>query len=302
MKAIRIAPLAVTLSFTLVQILVPNIYSSSARGNVSARQQAELPPMRLIFGIATNMGARSFMTQVGAHGIEEPVEMPYKFVDGEFSPDGRSIAFENCGEMGNKSAFGIYVVKLVDRTSSLVAPMTGKTCTCVRWAPEGERLSFADPANRRLHIIKLASKEVISLPHAEVGQQHWWSPGGDEIVFDRGNGGKRELFITDLQGEVRQLTHLKDFNNGESWAPTWSRDGSRIAFIVSGEGFYTVAPDGSDLKSLEGTSRGYEPRWSTDGEWLLFKKGDQLMQIRKDGMGLKVTGQLPRIASSFSLN
>ncbi len=191
MKAIRIALLAVTLSFTLVRILMPNIYSSSARGKVSAGQQPELPPMRLIFGIATNMGARSLMTQVGAHGIEEPVEMPYKFVDGEFSPDGRSIAFENCGDMGNK-AFGIYVVNLVDRTSRLVAPMTGKTLTDVRWAPEGQRLSFVDPANRRLYITNLATKEVSALTNAEMGQ-HWWSPRGDEIVFDRGRGGKREF-------------------------------------------------------------------------------------------------------------
>ncbi|MEP7270632.1 MAG: hypothetical protein ABI882_03975 [Acidobacteriota bacterium] len=299
MKEIRIALLAFSLSFTLVQILMPNSYSS-ARGKVGAGQQPELPTMRLVFGIATNMGARSFMTAVGANGVEAPVEMPYGFVDGEFSPNGTSIAFENCGDRYHKP-FGIYVVNPVDRTSRMVAPMTSKTCVDVRWAPEGERLSFVDPDNRRLYIINLASKEVSPQTNPEVGQ-HWWSPRGDEIVFDRGRGGKRELFITDLQGDERQLTHLKDFNNVETWSPTWSRDGSGIAFIVGAAGFHTIAPDGTNLKRLEGTSRGYVPRWSSDGEWLLFKSGDQLMQIRKDGMGLKVTGQLPQIFSSFSLN
>jgi Tol biopolymer transport system component len=134
---------------------------------------------------------------------------------------------------------------------------------------------------------------------------HWWSPQGDQIVFDRGRGGRRELFITDLAGRERQLTYLKDFNNCETWAPHWSRDGSRIVFTVSEPnrrmGLYTITPDGKESKKLDAPHIAYSPRWSTDGEWILFINGDQLMRVRKDGTGLYFLGELPNIKSPFSL-
>jgi len=56
---------------------------------------------------------------------------------------------------------------------------------------------------------------AFGLPGGDIPDKHWWSPKGDQIVFDRGRGGKRELFITDLEGHERQLTYRKDFKNCE---------------------------------------------------------------------------------------
>jgi Tol biopolymer transport system component len=159
-------------------------------------------------------------------------------------------------------------------------------------------LSFPNPDDHQLHIINLATEEVSVTPNIEVGMRHSWSPEGDKIVFDRGRGGRRELFITNLEGQERQLTYLKDFGNCETWGPTWAPDGSRIAFSVSEPrrklGLYTIAPDGTEIKKLETPATAYSPQWSTDSEWIIYRSGDDLMRIRKDGMDIHHIGNLLR--------
>jgi len=127
---------------------------------------------------------------------------------------------------------------------------------------------------------------------------HSWSPEGDKIVFDRGRGGRRELFISNLEGQERQLTYLEDFGNCETWGPIWAPDGSRIAFSVSEPrskfGLYTIAPDGTEIKKLETPDTAYSPRWSTDSEWIIYRSGADLMRIRNDGTDIHHIGKLLR--------
>jgi Tol biopolymer transport system component len=157
-------------------------------------------------------------------------------------------------------------------------------------------LSFPDPDDHRLNIINLETKEVSVKPNIEVGSFHSWSPESDKIVFDRGRGGRRELFITNLEGQERQLTYLKDFGNCETWGPTWAPDGSRIVFSVSEPsrklGIYTIAPDGTEIKKLKTADSAYSPRWSTDSEWIIYRSDDDLMRIRNDGTDIRHIGNL----------
>jgi Tol biopolymer transport system component len=56
-----------------------------------------------------------------------------------------------------------------------------------------------------------------------------------------------QIYVIDADGtDLQQIT-----DEGENRWPTWSPDGSRIAFVRDG-GLYTMAPDGSDVRELEG--------------------------------------------------
>jgi TolB protein len=54
-----------------------------------------------------------------------------------------------------------------------------------------------------------------------------WSPNGDEIAFTGYTGTGTEVFITDLKGFIRRVTHCK----GNCEDPSWSPDGNFMAFI-----------------------------------------------------------------------
>ena len=191
-----------------------------------------------------------------------------------------------------------------------------KYCVLVRWSPDGKYLSYADAETDEFHVITLATCEDRICPNIKGGFRHSWNPKGNQIVFEHGHGGERELFIADLNGSVRQLTSLNDFNFSESVVPVWSRDGSRIAFIVmevdrekfraalldfrSGdihpfdraEGkcvLHTIAPDGTGLKRFALSENAYTLGWSIDNEWIIFSSdGGRLMRVRRDGAGLGV--------------
>jgi TolB protein len=86
-----------------------------------------------------------------------------------------------------------------------------------------------------------------------------------------------EIFVLDLAGQsVAQLT--QGAPNVESRQPSWSPDGSQIAYTVRRLGVYQVwlmQADGSAPQQIvrSGTSfSDYLPAWSRDGELILFNQ------------------------------
>ncbi len=99
-------------------------------------------------------------------------------------------------------------------------------------------------------------------------------PGDREIVFLSDSGGHANLWVIDTEtGDLRQLTNERDPNVAVG-VPVWSPDGRSIAFVYSKGntgltfGVWTVAPDGSNLRSV--ANPGLGPAWSTDGKWLYY--------------------------------
>jgi TolB protein len=89
---------------------------------------------------------------------------------------------------------------------------------------------------------------------------------------------------------------------GTPGPPSWSPDGGRLVFTfdhqsASGSGFYTMNPDGSDVRWLAlGTVRGWDPAWSPDGSRIAFARarhgahnewlGDDVLTMSPDGTGV----------------
>jgi TolB protein len=127
------------------------------------------------------------------------------------------------------------------------------------WSPDGTRITFdvntdiepnigeRPPADFDAFVVNYVGSclhRLTDAPGEDQGAS--WSPDGTKIVFqlDRGSGeGFSRLWFMNADGSnQRRLTDQGGFR------PTWSRDGSRILF--SGNGIFTVKPDGSALTKL----------------------------------------------------
>ena len=141
--------------------------------------------------------------------------------------------------------------------------------------PFGEGIGFGEPvvspdgrkvvvARRGLTVITLSSGASRRIGPGEESSAGW-SPDSKRLAFSgHWNNG---LYVVDLRsGRKRTL-----LGSSQTWTPTWSRDGTWIAFTRQiGYGpieLYAVHPDGSGLKRLTG----YAPQspggleWSRDG-------------------------------------
>lgn len=121
--------------------------------------------------------------------------------------------------------------------------------------------------------------------------------------------GESQIVIVNADGsDPRPITSEEHF----SYAPEWSPDGQRIAFMQSKNGekaIYTIRPDGSGEALV---TIGSDPKWSPDGQTLLFNREktygtNALYRINADGSGEieinpKIWNHTPESAYKWSPN
>ncbi len=206
-----------------------------------------------------------------------------------WSPDGTSIAFwlVQDPEARPEEPSGLYAIDLRDGELRLVLE-TPLSIWDIAWSPDGRRIAFlgADPRQGGTELEMPASiytvapdgSDLQQLPIEGPVRELDWSPDGSRLVISRlaadpfedrleGRLGQ-DLFAVDLEtGAETRLTE-----DGRSWDPAWSPDGSQIAFVSGSprlHALFVVGADGSDRRRLtdpDGTDG--SPTWSPDGEWI----------------------------------
>jgi TolB protein len=117
------------------------------------------------------------------------------------------------------------------------------------------------------------------------------------IVYSSVQG---DLWIVAADGSHRRrLTHS---GQGIDYSPTWSPDGSRVAFRTtrgspSGpdpSNIFVVNADGSGEHQLTPprgpAAGGLFPAWSPDGRWIAYSNGAGINLVRPDGSGRRPLG------------
>jgi len=188
------------------------------------------------------------------------------FAEAAISPDGRAVAVTS----DSGATAGLRVVTLATGKSRLLR-RGGVNVGSAVWSPDGRRLGYLQ--QHTLRVIGADGRGDRLVARFAAG---WfdWAPDGTRIAFARTTGNGRAgtlrttLDIITVAGRGRRTLFVDPGPYGSQPAPTWSPDGSVIAFAVGDPArILAVAATGGAVRTL---TRGGKPGWSPDGARISF--------------------------------
>jgi Tol biopolymer transport system component len=183
-----------------------------------------------------------------------------------WSPDGKQLVFAS-------SATNVADLYLASADSGAARQLTSDPGfeVPISWRPGGDRITFnatREGEGLRGMILDLRTGQSSPVPSRESPVARW-SPDGTRLGLE-GFGSVSSLWVADSVGNgAKQLT-----TEGRETAPSWSPDGSEIAYVSrrTGTGDIWVVPvAGGPPRQLTRDIRNDDsPRWSPDGKWIAF--------------------------------
>jgi TolB protein len=173
------------------------------------------------------------------------------------------------------------------------------------WSPDGGRIAFGsnrpDPDSTfDLYVMNPDGSDLTQLT-SDDGDEGFpaWSPNGDAIAFASRVEASfavvrtSALKILPFPTDGSPAATIVEVTDKEIGHPSWSPDGSRIAFAM-GSAIYVVDADGSNLTNVVPDQEVplTAPVWDPDGDEIVFwgddpRGGGTLLTVRPDGTGLR---------------
>jgi dipeptidyl aminopeptidase/acylaminoacyl peptidase len=220
---------------------------------------------------------------IGGGEVRRLTAAPANATDPSWSPDGRWLAFVSERE-GEASRVASEEAKKQgkDKAQIWLLPTDGGEARQLTflphgastpvWSPDGRWLAFTAPVGP----LDEETEDGKPLPKARVIDRLWYRLDGAGFIYER----RSHLFLVGVAGgEPVQLTD-GDWDDGD---PTWSPDGSSLAFVSSREEdrWRTPTPDVYTLTIAQGGARELRrltdgslscgsPAWSPDGRTIAF--------------------------------
>jgi len=163
----------------------------------------------------------------------------------------------------------------------------------VKWKEENKRFRML-PGKWELDssLVELATGKIVNVTAVErVGHYNSVSfrPDGRKLLMTSLINGVSKPFVMDLDGRIKRDVsgECSSFTYGYSASP----DGELISYHSNYQ-VYIANVDGTNKRHIKtGNPFDFAPRWSSDGQWLLFVSGvhgrSKPYIVRRDGTGLR---------------
>ncbi len=220
-----------------------------------------------------------YMKQVEGMTVRQLTDDPAADVMPAISPDGKHVAFAS----DRGGSWDIYVQPL-DGGKAMQVTHSPEHELHPNWAPDSKTLAFCQLSQQSgqwemalVDLTRDGTRKFIGF-----GLFPEFSPDGGKILFQRARQRDSRLFsvwtLDYENGQARRPTEIVAANNAAIINPTWSPDGSRIAFatVVDPSNEPGGRPEKADLWSIriDGTQRikltsdrysNLQPAWGGDG-------------------------------------
>lgn len=224
--------------------------------------------------------------------IEQLLEDGREFA---FAPDGEQFAFVR--DVGSGSEIFIGDIDNPEDASQLTSFGVSDT-SHPSWSPDGERLVFSSSGNLSPDEDAVEDSSLVELWVIDADGNNLtqitsnnfldiepsWSPIDNRVVFTSGTGATTSLQTQIVMINVDSLDPEEDFfptynqltTTPNNYSPSWSLDGSQIAFVSDrfGDGDVWVMDDEGFSRNLvtieDGDAEDLNPVISPDGRWIAF--------------------------------
>lgn len=193
-----------------------------------------------------------------------------------WSPDGTQIAFSS---NRHNNEYKVYTMKADGSDVKQITFGRGNDQTPV-WSPNGMKLAFSSDRGRgdyKIYIMNTNGSDIRQITFG-IGDERTpaWSPDGMQIAFSSFVQTRStaqniqpddyEIFVVNVgNSQTQRLTFLENFDTD----PTWSTDGSQIAFSCEGQNtasdlvstICVMDANGKNLRRVEERWRGTSPVW-----------------------------------------
>jgi Tol biopolymer transport system component len=193
-----------------------------------------------------------------------------------FSPDGARIALTVFPIDGPRELW----VANADGTGALRIA-SASNVSQASWSPDGAWIAYAadTPEGSTIRLVRPDGTDEVSVGSALTRRDYFsvsFSPDGTSLLFDQGTDVGFGIFVMNIDG-----TGVRRISEGDrDYDPSWSPDGSRIAFTHTDgpmdSDIFVMDADGSNIARLtdgaDGTTN-LDPVWSPDGTRIAYQAG-----------------------------
>ena len=160
------------------------------------------------------------------------------------------------------------------------------------WSPDASQIAFQSCEG--VSTVDVTTADVTPIPNSQGLRWLAWSPDGEWIAGSLVTGVEGDADIWKIRTDGSDLTQVVD-RAGHQLVPSWSPDGTQIAFEDAEPGTNTdisvVPAAGGSVTNLTGASFGDGfPSWSPSGNRIAFnssRQGGGLFTMRADGSDVR---------------
>lgn len=258
------------------QIFVVNTDGTGLRRLTSPPGDSEGPTWspdgrRLLFVRSRGDDTQIYTIGAGGGDLRRLTAPPGTHAEAVWSPDGRRIAFiTRAAEVGR--------VSLMDADGRDQRRLSGPdaSASAPAWSPDGHLIAFLGRSGKsgaELYLTRTETGGIRKIPTPPTGivpgvTGFVWLQDGQHIAYmTRAGPAQSDISLVSIDGGPPRWLAF-------GYAPNWSPDGTRVAFVVAhvggGQIYVQDLGSGRSVPVTDARAIGLRPVWSPDGMWIAF--------------------------------